>query len=182
MGEQGHQAPSPASAAAPESNYPSTASNGQKEPAQDEAHVHVAETSVAPPPAVKKPKKAEPAMPKAPTKKAPDAKPATKTAPKKSAPEVYTHVVPDPETQSATVDEDEDEPDAWDNLGDLLRYLTPFLAALPPTFLPDMASESFEPFSDIGQTLQPDKLERLPSVELPSAPISTDPQPETFVG
>ncbi|MEU7400120.1 hypothetical protein [Streptomyces sp. NPDC044948] len=190
IGAQGAQAASPAPAAAPEGNYPSVASGGEEEAAQDVAQAPTRTATAVPAPDVPEPaaKKAEKAAePKVPTKKAaPKAtvkeKPSAETASEPSAPKPNTYVVTQaPETQSAKVDREEDEHNAWDDLGEFLGFFNPFFAYFPPNLLSEVPGLPFEPFPEIGQTPQPEKFEQIPSVELPE-PVQTDTQPEAFAG
>ncbi|MCM8548787.1 hypothetical protein [Streptomyces sp. STCH 565 A] len=186
---------SPVPADASEGNNPSVASNGQERVVTDDGETPATATSPAPAPATsqsapkkgKAAKKAPAARPGAASAKS-DVTPAAKSAPTPSGPRVNTYVVPtSPESESFEVEDD--EPSTWDNLGDFLGFFNPFLAALPPAFLPDIPDVPFKPFSEVGQTGQPDKLEKLPSIKLPepvqSEPVQAEPQPdqpEAFIG
>ncbi|KPC89336.1 hypothetical protein ADL35_02555 [Streptomyces sp. NRRL WC-3753] len=189
VNEAGAAAPAPADSS--EGNNPSTASNGRERAVPDGEEAPASAASTAPTPAASQPtpKKKNKAANKAPAAKSrtatakPDAAPATKGTPETSAPRMNTYVVPKSEIDSYEV-EDNEPPSTWDNLGDFLGFLTPFLAALPPSFLPDVPDMPFEPFSEGGHTSQPDKLEKLPSIELPE-PVQAEPQsgqPEAFMG
>ncbi|MFC8871531.1 hypothetical protein ACFUAC_28465 [Streptomyces sp. NPDC057148] len=187
IGRRSVQAPSPAPVAAPEGNYPSTASGGEEKPYQDDTQAPSATATVAPTPDAPKPAAQEAesspaAKPKASTEKAtPKAAPnSTDSAPEPSAPKTNTYVVQqEPEPESATVEQDEHS--TWDDLGGFLDFFNPFFAYLPPGLLPEVPDLPFEPFSEVGQTPQPEKFEKLPSLELPE-PVQTEPQPEVFAG
>ncbi|MCS0601062.1 hypothetical protein NX794_07435 [Streptomyces sp. LP11] len=188
IGGWGVQSTSPAPTAAPAGNYPSTDLKGRDEPVQDDGEAPVAEASTTPASApsrraAKKSANAPAAKPKASTgEKMPTAASASKAAPNKSKSAPKTYVVQQvPESDSVKIDK-KDEPDTWDDLGDFLGFFNPFFAYVPaPAYPPELTDDPHESSPDVGQTSQPDRLDQLQAVKLPT-PVTTDAAPEAFAG